>query len=183
VAVALGAGATFAARTVDTDLVHLQYVLRRAAEHRGTAFVEVLQNCIVFNDGAYSTLIDKATRDDARIVLEHGKPVIFGKNRDKGIRLRGLEPEIVSVGESGAERVLTESDLIVHDEAAAHSGLAFLLAQLDPPEFPLPLGVFRAIDLPPYEQLNTQIAADARTKKGRGTLQELFNSGDTWTIT
>ena len=91
VSLALGAGASFVARTVDGDLQHLSSVLARAAAHKGTAFVEVLQNCIVFNDGAHAAISDKATRDDARLLLEHGKPLVFGKNRDKGIRLRGMD--------------------------------------------------------------------------------------------
>jgi len=98
VAVAIGAGATFVARAVDTDLANLGAILKQAAVHEGTAFVEVLQNCNMFADGTYEALTDKTTRDDARIVLEHGKPLIFGKQRDKGIRLKGLGPEVVTLG-------------------------------------------------------------------------------------
>ena len=175
VAVALGAGATFVARTVDSDQAHMAQVLKRAAEHKGTAFVEIFQNCIVFNDGAYDAITDKSVRDDARLLLEHGKPLVFGKNKDKGIRLRGLEPEVVAVGE-GAK------DLVMHDESAEHSGLAFFLSQFDAPKFPVPLGVFRAVRQPTYEEMNIQLHADAEARKGRGTLAGLFNSGDTWTI-
>ena len=178
VAVALGAGATFVARTVDSDLAHMAQVLRRAAEHEGTAFVEVYQNCIVFNDGAYDAITDKSVRDDARLMLEHGKPLLYGKERNRGIRLRGLEPEAVTLGEDG----VTEADLIVHDEAADHSGLAFFLSQFDAPKLPVPLGVFRAVSAPAYEDMNNQLHADAEARKGRGTLAGLFNSGDTWTI-
>ena len=175
VAVALGAGATFVARTVDSDQAHMAQVLKRAAEHKGTAFVEIFQNCIVFNDGAYDAITDKSVRDEARLLLEHGKPLVFGKNKDKGIRLRGLEPEVVAVGE-GAK------DLVMHDESAEHSGLAFFLSQFDAPKFPVPLGVFRAVRQPTYEEMNIQLHADAEARKGRGTLAGLFNSGDTWTI-
>ncbi|GIK24529.1 MAG: 2-oxoacid:ferredoxin oxidoreductase subunit beta [Rhodocyclaceae bacterium] len=178
VAVALGAGATFVARTVDADQAHMAQVLKRAAEHKGTAFVEIFQNCIVFNDGAYEAITDKSVRDDARLLLEHGKPLVFGKNRDKGVRLRGLEPEVVTIGEDG----VTEADLVVHDEAAEHSGLAFFLSQFDAPKFPVPLGVFRAASQPSYEELNNQLHADARARRGQGDLAALFNSGDTWTI-
>ena len=178
VAVALGAGATFVARTVDADQAHMAQVLRRAAEHKGAAFVEVFQNCIVFNDGAYDAITDKSVRDEARLMLEHGKPLVFGRNRNKGIRLRGLEPEVVTLGENG----VTEADLVVHDEAAAHSGLAFFLSQFDAPTFPVPLGVFRAVRQPSYEELNEQLHADARARRGRGDLAALFDSGDTWTI-
>jgi 2-oxoglutarate ferredoxin oxidoreductase subunit beta len=178
VAVALGAGATFVARTVDSDLAHMAQVLRRAAEHEGTAFVEVYQNCIVFNDGAYDAITDKSVRDDARLMLEHGKPLLYGKERNRGIRLRGLEPEAVTLGEDG----VTEADLVVHDEAADHSGLAFFLSQFDAPKLPVPLGVFRAVSAPAYEDMNNQLHADAEARRGRGDLAGLFNSGDTWTI-
>ncbi|MEZ5614419.1 MAG: 2-oxoacid:ferredoxin oxidoreductase subunit beta [Rhodocyclaceae bacterium] len=178
VAVALGAGATFVARTVDSDLAHMAGVLRRAAEHEGTAFVEIFQNCIVFNDGAYDAITDKSVRDDNRLLLEHGKPLLFGKERNRGIRLRGLEPEAVTLGEDG----VTVADLVVHDEAADHSGLAFFLSQFDAPKLPVPLGVFRAVNAPAYEGMNNQLHADAEARRGRGDLAALFNSGDTWTI-
>jgi 2-oxoglutarate ferredoxin oxidoreductase subunit beta len=179
VAVALGAGATFVARTTDADQAHMGSVLKRAAEHEGTAFVEIFQNCIVFNDGAFAAITDKSVRDDARLLLEHGKPLVFGKNKDKGIRLRGLEPEVVTIGEDG----VSVSDLVVHDEASEHSGAAFFLSQFDAPRLPVPLGVFRAVSTPTYEGMNTQLHADARASRGRGDLAALFNSGDLWTIT
>ncbi len=178
VAMALGAGATFVARTVDSDLAHMAGVLKRAAEHEGTAFVEVFQNCIVFNDGAYDAITDKSVRDDARLLLEHGKPLLYGKERNKGVRLRGLEPEAVTLGEDG----VTEADLVVHDEKAEHSGLAFFLSQFDAPKLPVPLGVFRAVKSPSYEELNGSQHEDARARRGSGDLSSLFNSGDTWTI-
>lgn len=176
--VAIGAGATFVARTVDSDLQHMAQILRRAAEHDGTAFVEVFQNCVVFNDGAYESLTDKETRADKRILLEHGKPLLFGQDGTRGIRMRGLEPEVVSLGEKG----VTEADLLVHDESAPTAGQAFLLAQLEAPHCPVPFGVFRAVPSPAYESLSGQLARDARSRKGQGTLEKLFNSGDTWTI-
>ncbi len=175
---ALGAGATFVARAVDTDLPHLQSVLARAAQHKGTAFVEIYQNCIVFNDGAYETLTDKATRADARVLLEHGKPMVFGKEQNRGIRMNGMEPEVVTLGENG----ITEADLLVHDENANSSALAFFLSQFEGPDFPVPLGVFRALQTPTYQERNAQQAADARKAKGRGDLASLLNGGDTWTI-
>ena len=178
VALALGAGATFVARSVDTDLAHLGSVLARAAAHKGTAFVEILQNCIVFNDGAHAALTDKATRDDKRLLLEDGKPLVFGKARDKGVRLRGLEPEVVALGDGG----VPEGELVVHDEKAAHSGLAFFLSQFDTPDLPVPLGVFRAVRQPTCDELNAGLHDDARSRKGRGDLAQLLNSGDTWTI-
>ena len=102
VALALAAGATFAARSLDADQEHLAGVLREAALHRGTAFVEIYQNCVTFNDGAYDLLTDRATRDDARILIEHGRPLVFGSNRDRGIRFDGTEPRLLVLGGGGA---------------------------------------------------------------------------------
>ncbi len=178
VSVALGAGATFVARTVDTDQAHMGNVLKRAAEHQGTALVEIYQNCIVFNDGAYESITDKSVRDDARILIEHGKPLIYGKNKNKGLRMRGFDMEVVTVGENG----VTEADLLVHDEASANPGVSFFLSQLDAPDFPVPLGIFRAVEQPAYEEMNRQLHADARKNRGPGSLAALFNRGDTWTI-
>jgi 2-oxoglutarate ferredoxin oxidoreductase subunit beta len=175
---ALGAGATFVARTVDTDLKQMSMVLERAAKHEGTAFVEILQNCVVFNDEAYAALSNKATRADAGIALEHGKPMIFGKERNKGIRIQAMTPEVVTLGEQG----VSEADLAVHDEREVHGGLAFFLSQFDAPNFPVPLGVFRDIEAPAYEQLNRQLAESARATKGAGELTRLLNSGEIWTI-
>lgn len=178
VAVALGAGATFVARAVDTDLANLGALLKRAALHRGTAFVEVLQNCNMFADGTYAALTDKATRDDARLVLEHGKPLIFGQRRDRGIRLNGLRPEVVDLA-AGAVR---EADLLIHDEGASGAGLGFLLSQLQAPEFPVPLGVFRQVTEPAYEDLCADQAAAVRAKQGIGRLDALLQGGAAWTV-
>jgi 2-oxoglutarate ferredoxin oxidoreductase subunit beta len=178
VALALGAGATFVARTVDADQQHLGQMLKRVAEHEGTAFLEVYQNCIVFNDGAYDSITDKATRGDTRLVLEHGKPLIFGNDRNKGIRLRGLKPEVVTIGQNG----VTEADLVVHDENDSHGGLAFFLSHFAEPEFPAPIGVFRTVNAPAYQDLNSQQAANARAARGKGDLAKLLSSGETWTI-
>lgn len=177
VAVALGAGASFVARTMDNDLAHLGQVLQRAAMHKGTAFVEIVQNCVVFNDGAPAT-IDKAALHDSRLMVEHGKPLLYGKERNKGLRLRGFDLETV--------RLDTDSDsafdLVLHDEKATRSGLAMLLSQLEWPEFPVPFGVLRAVEMPTYDALSTQQHEDACTAKGRGALAELLNSGETWSI-
>ncbi len=177
VSVALGAGAGFVARTIDNDLQHLRQTLKRAAEHPGTAFVEVRQNCVVFNDGANDPINDKDTRNDVRMLLEHGKPLRFGVDGNRGVRIRGFEPEIVTLGENG----VTEADLAVHDETSAHGGLAFCLSQFAAP-LPLPLGVFRAVEAMPYETLNAGLAEEARRKRGKGTLEQLLSGGHTWNV-
>lgn len=174
--VALGAEATFIARSVDTQIKHLAQTLYRAAQHKGTAFVEVYQNCNVFNDGAWSYAQDKATREDTTFELEHGKPMIFGKNRDKGIRLNGFQPEIVSL-KSG----IAEDDLLFHDEKADPT-LVYMLARMRHPAFPEPIGVFRDVESSVFEdQVRAQIA-QAVAARGKGDLNKLFRSGDTWQV-
>jgi 2-oxoglutarate ferredoxin oxidoreductase subunit beta len=131
----------------------------------------------VFNDGAWDYATDKATKLDTVVELENGKPLIFGKNRDKGIRLNGTEPEVVELGKG-----ITEDDLLFHDEKAAEPTLAYLLSRMRYPAFPEPIGVFRAIERPKYDvELNRQLEA-ACEKKGPGDLNALFNSGETWTV-
>lgn len=176
--VAIGCEATFVARSIDVHIKHLSEVLRRAAEHEGTAFVEVYQNCNVFNDGAFEYAAAKENKADNTIEIEHGKPMIFGKNRDKGIRLNGTTPEVVQLG--GA---IKEDDLLFHDEKAPEPTLAYLLSRMRHPEFPEPLGVLRCVERPLYEDdMNRQIA-EARAKRGEGDLDKLFRSAETWTVT
>lgn len=175
--IAIGCEGSFVARSIDVNIKHLGAVLKRAAEHRGTSFVEVYQNCNVFNDGAWDYATDRQTKAETTIQLEHGKPLIFGKNRDKGIRLNGMEPEVVELGKG-----ITEDDLLFHDEKATEPSLAYLLSRMRYPEFPEPIGVFRAVDKPRYDlELNRQVEA-AREKLGPGDLDQLFHSGDTWTV-
>jgi 2-oxoglutarate ferredoxin oxidoreductase subunit beta len=175
--IAIGCEATFVARSIDVNIQHLGDVLRRAAEHRGVSFVEVYQNCNVFNDGAWEYAADKKVRDENIIELEHGKPLIFGKNRDKGIRLNGTEPEIVQLGGD-----IKEDDLLFHDEKAVEPTHAYLLSRMRHPEFPEPIGVFRAVERPTYEEeVNRQVEA-AIQKRGQGDLAALFATGDTWTV-
>lgn len=175
--IAIGCEATFVARSIDTNIKHLGMVLKRAAEHRGVSFVEVYQNCNVFNDGAYDYATNRDTKADTTLELEHGKPLIFGKNREKGIRLNGMNPEIVELGKG-----ISEDDLLFHDEKAPEPTLAYLLSRMRYPEFPEPIGVFRDIDRPPYDVLVNSQIAEAKTAKGEGELQKLYNAGDTWTV-
>ena len=175
--IAIGAEATFVARTIDVDINHLTETLRRAAAHKGTAFVEIYQNCTVFNDGVFDYATDKSIKADNTLYLEHGKPLIFGKDRSKGIRLHGLDPEVVNMG-SG----ITIDDLLIHDEKAEEPSLAYLLSRMVHPKFPECVGVFRAVQRPVYEDmLNEQIDSAIKTK-GKGKLEDLFASDDTWVV-
>ena len=177
-ALALGAEATFVARSVDVFLPHLKAVLKKAAAHRGSAFLEILQNCNIFNDGAWESLTDKEVRSDHTIALEHGQPLIFGKNRDKGIRMTGIDLEVVHLGNG-----ISEKDLIVHDEHHPNPAYAFLLARMELlPGFPTPLGVFRSVDLPRYEDRMAEQIHHAVQKRGHGDLEALLRAGDTWEV-
>ena len=175
---ALGAEATFVARSVDIFQPHLKTVLKKAAAHSGTAFVEVLQNCNIFNDGVWESLTEKGLRDDHTIALETGQPLVFGKERDKGIRLNGLELEVVKLGNG-----VSEGDLLVHDERNPNPAYAFLLSRMDAePGFPTPIGVLRAIDAPCYEQEIADQTRAVTEKKGEGDLAALLHAGDTWEV-
>jgi 2-oxoglutarate ferredoxin oxidoreductase subunit beta len=176
--IAIGCEATFVARSIDTNVKHLGYVLNRAAEHRGTAFVEVYQNCNVFNDGAWEYAKSRETKADTTLELTHGKPLMFGKNHDKGIRLNGLEPEVVEMGKG-----ITEDDLLFHDEKASEPSLAYLLSRMRHEDgFPEPIGVFRCVDAPNYDKMVNEQLEQARKERGVGDLESLFRMSETWSV-
>lgn len=176
--VAIGAEATFVARTIDTNTRHLVAMLERAAAHKGTAFIEVYQNCNIYNDGAFAHIADKEVIDDRTLVLEHGKPMIFGKDHNRGLRLNGIEPEVVTIGENG----ITENEILRHDERKPDSSLAYILSRLDYPEFPVPMGVLRAVEQPTYDAIVVEQEEAALARQGAGDLDALFNGGDTWVV-
>jgi 2-oxoglutarate/2-oxoacid ferredoxin oxidoreductase subunit beta len=178
-ALALGAGATFVARSVDIYLPHLKEVLRRAHRHRGSAFVEIYQRCNIFNDNAFAYLTDKERRDESAVYLEHGKPLVFGKDPKRGIRMRGTELEVVELGGGSG---LTEADCLVWDERVPAPTLAFLAAHMRHPAFPTPLGVFRDVDLPSYEEGVVGQVRGEIERRGPGDLAELLRAGDVWTV-
>ena len=175
---AIAAEATFVARTVDTHTEHLARTLEAAGRHKGASYVEVLQNCNIFNDGAWREFTERDVRDDRMLVLEHGKPLIFGKERNQGIRLRGLHPEVVTIGEDG----VTEADLLVHDQHAEDPYLALILSRMFWPEFPVPVGILRQVELPTHSELvDAQIEA-AIAKSGPGDLRKALAAGETWIV-
>jgi 2-oxoglutarate ferredoxin oxidoreductase subunit beta len=145
---ALAAEATFVARAIDVDVNHMSEVLEKAAAHRGAAFVEIYQNCKIFNDGVFDYATDANIKADTVIYLEHGRPLLFGKDRNQGLRLNGFEPEVVKLGQG-----IAIDDIIIHDEKASEPTLAFLLSRLVGPQFPECLGVFRSVQRPTHEQL------------------------------
>ncbi|HVA76638.1 MAG TPA: 2-oxoacid:ferredoxin oxidoreductase subunit beta [Candidatus Binataceae bacterium] len=175
ITVALGAHATFVARTIDVEQKHLGEMLKRAHGHRGTSFMEILQNCNIFNDGAFNDVSDKAIKAEHQLILEHGKPLLFGKDRNKGIKMNGMRPEVVTIGENG----VSEKDIVVHDES--NLSLAFMLGNFEAP-MPTPVGVFYAVSRPTYDGAMNKQLTDAKAKQGPGDLAELINRGDTWTV-
>ncbi len=180
-AVALGADATFVARSIDVEPKHLDQVLRRAAAHKGTAFIEIIQNCNVFNDRAFEHFTAKTVKEDMQLRVEHGKPLLFGKDKKKGIALdgkNGLSPKIIEIGVDGA----TEEDVLVYDETQ-HSGvMAYLLSRFEPPEHPMPIGVFRAVEREVYEDALHEQTEKTTERLGAGKIEDLLTSGSTWTV-
>src|SRR6266436_6525970 len=176
--IALASEATFVARSVDTDTQHLTHILERAARHKGSAFVEIYQNCNIFNDGAFDAFTSRDVRSDRMLVLEHGKPLVFGKERNRGIRLRNYEPEVVTLGQDG----ISEADLLVHHEEATEPALAYLLSRMTYPEFPVPVGVFYTAQRPCLEDTLEKQSTQATASLGAGSLERLLKSGATWTV-
>ena len=175
---AIASEATFVARAIDIDVRHLGTVVEAGAKHKGISFIEVYQNCNIFNDHAFDYFADRSVRSDNVLYLEDGKPMIFGKDRNKGIRMNGAHPEVVTIGENG----ITEADLLVHDVNLADPSVAFMLARMEQPNFPQPVGIFRAVERATYEDLMVDQIDAAILKSGPGSLEELINSGDTWVV-
>ncbi len=179
-AFATGANATFMARCIDVDAKHLTTLLKRAHEHKGGAIIEVLQNCPVFNDDVWAPVADRKVRKERTLWLEHGKPLRFGNNNEKGIRMGSdLELEVVEVGDGPGQ--VPESQLLVHNENGP-SAYHFLLTQMNYPEMPVPLGVLRSIERPTYDTMATEQVAKAVSDMGPGNLEMLLKSGMTWEV-
>jgi len=173
-ALCMGADATFIARTMDRDPKHMREMLMRSNNHKGTSLLEIYQNCNVFNDGAFFGMTDKATKMNQTLFLEHGQPLVFGENKDKGIRLDGFKPIIVSLEDCSID------DLWVHDEKDRVK--AGLLTRFFDADFPRPFGVFYSEDRPTYEDALVQQIDDAMEQKGQGNLDDLLKGSNTWTI-
>jgi 2-oxoglutarate/2-oxoacid ferredoxin oxidoreductase subunit beta len=178
ISVAIGAEASFVARTHDMDRKHMQEMFRRAHEHKGASFVEVYQNCNVFNDGAFDTILNKDARPDMLINLVHGQPIRFGTEQQFGVVVNEYgEAKIVNVDDFGADR------LLVHDEHRVDPSLAFALSRLaDHPDTPTPVGVFRAVERPSYEVSMQGQLVDAAERSGPGDIAQLLRSAPTWTV-
>ena len=173
---ALGAEATFIARTVDNNVKHMVETFKAAHEHQGISFVEILQNCVIFNDSAWDSIYGKDNRDRQMLFLETDKPLLFGKNKELGIRLNGLVPEIVDAATAAP------GEILVHHPDHPSPLYSQMLATLGLPDFPTPLGIIRQIQRPTYDDLITHQIEQARAKKGPGSWQELLHGGATWTV-
>lgn len=174
----IGARGKFFARVVDTNLKLMTQVFRQAAEHKGTSIVEILANCVIFNNQVHALITGRDTKDDNQIVLEAGKPMIFGRDNNKGIVLRGTKLEAVEIGKDG----ITEADLLVHDPSDPDPGIHLMLANMAPPELPAAMGVIRAVVAETLEDaMHNSIAHERKIGKIK-CMDDLLNSGGTWTI-
>jgi 2-oxoglutarate ferredoxin oxidoreductase subunit beta len=174
---ALGAGGTFVSRTMDRDPKHMQDIITKAHSHKGTSFVETFQNCNIYNDGAFLQYTEKDTKPESTIFVEHGKPLIFGQNKEKGIKLNGFRPEIININDG----VHSINDVIVYDETSRE--LAMIVAQFTEMEnFPVPFGVIYKVSRPVYEELMEEQIRDTKEKLGEGDFEKLLFSGNTWEI-
>jgi 2-oxoglutarate ferredoxin oxidoreductase subunit beta len=176
VALVLGAGASFVARSVDVFAKHLRQTLNNANDHDGTSLVHIYQNCNIFNDGAFASFTDRKVRDDRVLYLENGKPLVYGKEEKKGLALNGLGFKIVTIGDE-----YSEEDCVHHD--TSNLVLAQLLATMKPEEgFPIPVGTFYQEQRPTYDSAFRDQVNQANKKLGQGDLEELLNAGDTWKV-
>jgi 2-oxoglutarate ferredoxin oxidoreductase subunit beta len=173
---ALGAGATYVARTIDRETKHMQVMISRSYGHKGTSFLEIYQNCNIFNDGAFGPMTDKESKADSVLWLENGQPMVFGKEKNRGIRLDGNTPMIVEIGDKWSL-----DDVLVHNES--DYVIASLLSNLTyQSDFPDPIGVLYAIDSPTYEELMMEQISNEIGKKGSTSVQDILNAGDTWVV-
>ena len=174
----IGAKGKFFARTIDTNISLSTQIYIEAAKHKGTSVIEVLQNCVIFNDGIHDVVADKDVREERTIVLKHGEPMIFGKGNDKGLILDGLKLKVVRIGENG----ISEKNLLVHDSSESNPGIQYMLANMKYPEYPIALGVIRAVQGPTYEvAIEEQIREIQKTSRIK-SMEDLMNSGSVWDV-
>jgi 2-oxoglutarate ferredoxin oxidoreductase subunit beta len=174
----IGAQGTFFARTLDTNPKAMTAVFMKAAQHKGTSVVEILQNCVIFANKTHELITSRETRDENQLFVEAGKPLIFGKEKNKGIIFRGTHLEVVTIGENG----ITENDLLVHDPTTEDAAVHTMLATMMPPEFPVALGVIRSVPVETFDQAMMDSIATEQANSTIKTMDDLLNSGQTWTV-
>ena len=174
----IGARGQFFARSVDKDLKHQQMVLKEAAKHEGTSIVEVLQNCVIYNDKTHNAITDKAHAADRTIKLQHGEPMLFGKTNEKGLMLDGLTLKVVTIGENG----VTKDDILVHDAHCDDITLHLKLADMEYPNYPVAMGVIRSVKAPVYDQCVEQQLEEVQSLSKIKSFNDLIHSGDVWEV-
>ena len=176
---AIGAQSKFFARSIDTNVALTAEVLETAVKHKGTSVVEVLQNCVIFADGAHSAITDKELKEDRQLILQHGKPMIFGKNKDKGLRFdKSGKLEVVEIGKNG----VTVDDILVHDAHNPNPFLHWMLVNMKAPEFPVALGVIREVEAHTYDEALDEQIEQVKKISDIHCMDDLLNSGDTWEV-
>jgi 2-oxoglutarate ferredoxin oxidoreductase subunit beta len=174
----IGAKGKFFARTVDTNVSLSTQIYIEAAKHKGTSVVEVLQNCVIFNDGIHDDVAGKEVRDERTIILKHGQPMLFGKGNDKGLILEGLKLKMVKLGEKG----ITEKDILVHDALEPNPGIQYMLANMRWPECPVALGVIRSVPGFTYDNSVTEQIKEIKKTAKIKCMDDLLKSGSTWQV-
>ncbi len=174
----IGAGGTFFARTIDVNVKENVEIFKFADKFKGTSIIEILQNCVIFNDGAHNKITNKDEREENQLWVEHGKPMIFGKNKDKGLIFENGELKIVKIGENG----ITEKDILVHDMTQKNPIIHLALANLNLPDFPMVFGIIRAVEASCFDDLLNQQIEEVKSKSKFKCMDDVFNSGSTWTV-
>jgi len=174
----VGAKGKFFARTIDTNVSLSTQIYIEAAKHKGTSVVEVLQNCVIFNDGIHDSVAEKEVRDDRTLILKHGQPMLFGKENDKGLILDGLKLRVVKIGEDG----ISGENILVHDAVEPNPGIHYMLANMKYPEYPVALGVIRAVPAPTYDRSVKEQIEEVKKHSKIKCMDDLLNSGSTWSV-
>ena len=175
---ALGAKATFFARTIDTNPKLMTQIFLESAEHKGTSLIEILQNCVIYNDKTHGEVTSKETQDDNQLHLEHGKPMLFGAEQSKGIILNGLKLEAVTIGENGVK----EEDILIHDAHEPDPTLHMMLVKMVLPEMPVALGIIRAVEAPTYNDMIAEQIEETKKGAKMSSMDDLLSSGNTWEV-
>ena len=174
----IGSNGSYFARTIDTNPKLMSQIFIDAASHTGTSIVEILQNCVIYNDKTHGAVTNKENRDDFQLHLEHGKPMVFGKERNKGIMLNGFELEVVTLGENG----VSEDDIVVHDAHKEDNTFHLMLVKMKPPKHPMALGVVRAVKAVTFDELVTMQIKEGSRKTKIKNMDDLLCSGNTWEV-
>ena len=174
----IGAKGKFFARTIDANIALSTQIYTAAAKHHGASVIEVLQNCVIFNDGIHEVVTGKEVRDDRTIILKQGEPMIFGKDNDKGLVLEGLKLKVVKLGENG----ITEKDLLIHNAAEPNPGIQYMLANMRYPEYPVALGIIRAVEGVTYDKSVHSQIEEVMQKSKIKSMDDLLYSGSTWDV-